>query len=156
MRATSDEMKATAAEFTRRAAELLAADGWRLLRAAPPKENVVGYRYDKLIHATTLEIVDIIVNGDDPSGPLRRVSWEPKGRGDRDDVGPETRPTEPGNGDTGNGGGDDDDSVPPWFLALARDVGAIAEALESLANTQRAQLAVLDEIKQKGVTLKWR
>ena len=156
MRATRAEMLATAHQFILLAARELAGDGWRNLRALPPKENVHGIRVDKLIHERTLQIVDVIVNGDAPDGPLRRVSWDDKGTGDREDVMPAPAP-EPGNGEPGNGEpGNGEPSEPAPWTKIEQELGAIAAAQEDQANGLRELVRVLDEIRKNGIVLKWR
>lgn len=74
-----ETMRHTSYQFTVKAAQRLRREGWALLRAPAGGNQINGVRIDKLINRSTLAIVDIIANADDPNGPPRQAAWQDEG-----------------------------------------------------------------------------
>ena len=90
-----EHMRQSSYSFTVQAASRLRREGWCLLKAPPGGNNINGVRIDKLINRHTLQMVDIIVNADDPNGPPRQASWQDVGIGDAANVVPSSEPGDP-------------------------------------------------------------
>lgn len=119
-------------EFTRRAAWELRERGWRLIRKTAG-QNVRGLDSDKIIHADTLEIVDIIVGA---GGPSPRPAWQGGHSGVPSMI------VMPVDEWSGNGGG------PPALRGveelLAELVTVLGEVRGVLAEMQQEQAAIRD------------
>ena len=129
-----------AAAFTRHAAWALREKGWGNVRKTGGLQRR-NLDVDKILHRTTLEMVDIVIAAGDPS---QRVGWQPQGTGTPAQfVEPEAPAGEtPGGPGTGEG----ESAI---VDALREELGAIRNAIAELHDTERAILAVLERAAGK-------
>lgn len=124
-----------AAAFTRHAAWELRAAGWGLVRKTTGLERQ-GLDVDKILHRTTLEMVDIVIAAGDPA---QRVGWQPVATGTPSQwvepmppAGVTPPPSPPGEPE-----GD-------MVRVLRDELRAVRSAIEALHTTERASLAILE------------
>ena len=129
-----------AAAFTRHAAWALRDKGWGNVRKTSGL-NRQGLDVDKILHRTTLEMVDIVRAAGDPS---QAVAWQPQGTGTPAQFVEPQKPEGVDGGPTPPGPVDGD-----IVTTLREELGAVRTAIAELHETERAILALLEKAGQR-------
>jgi len=119
-----------AAAFTRHAAWALRGDGWGNVRKTSGL-NREGLDVDKLLHRTTLQMVDVVIAAGDPS---QRVGWQPVATGTPNQF---VEPRDPGTGDG---------PPPPEDNDLAAAIWAVLDELRAIRAVQEQQLELHGQV----------
>jgi len=151
-----ETMRQTSYQFTVKAAQRLRREGWAMLKAPAGGNQINGVRIDKLINRQTLQIVDIIVNADDPDGPPRRPDWQDVGRGNFSDVVEPPLAAEPEPGPVATPKPTEPPAVDIELDALIASAARIVESMDHVTAAVGALEQKIEQLQRDGVRLRLR